>query len=38
MMCICTNALSVNHILLECPTATELFLKDEYDFTACKNV
>ena len=36
--CICTNPISVNHILLECPITTELFRKDGNDFTACNNV
>ena len=36
--CICTNPLSVYHILLECPITAALFKKDGYDFTACKNV
>ena len=37
-MGICTNALSANRTVLECPTTTELFLKDGYDITACENV
>ena len=36
--CICTIALSVNHILLECPTTTEIFQKNGYDFNACITV
>ena len=35
---ICKNALSVNHILPECPTTTESFQKNGYDFNACTNV
>ena len=36
--CVCKNILSVKHILLECPTTTELFQKNGYDFNACNNV
>ena len=32
--CICKNMLSVKHILLECPSTTELFHKNGYDFNA----
>ena len=32
---ICKNALSVSHILLECPITTQLVRKNGYDFNAC---
>ena len=38
MTCICTNPLSVYHILLECPITIALFKKDGYDFTSCNSV
>ena len=38
MTCICKNAISVNHILAECPTTTEIFQKNGYDFNACITV
>ena len=38
MTCICNNAISVNHILAECPTTTEIFQKNGYDFNACITV
>ena len=34
MTCICTNALSVNHILFEHPITSQLFQKNGYDFMA----
>ena len=34
----CTNTLSVNYILPECPITIELFQKNGYDFSACNNV
>ena len=36
--CICKNVLSVNHILPECPTTTEVFQINGSDFNACINV
>ena len=36
--CICTNHLSVYHILLECPITTPLFNTARYDFTSCNSV
>ena len=38
MTCVCKNILSVKHILLECPTTTELFQKNGYDLNAYNNV
>ena len=38
MTCICNNAISVNHILAECPTTTEIFQKNGCDFNACITV
>ena len=35
---ICTNPISVYHILLECPITTALLKKDGYDFTSCNSV
>ena len=47
--CICKKAVSVNHILIECPilcatytfsvsqSLSELFQKNGYDFNACNN-
>ena len=35
---ICTNPVSVNYILFQCPVTIELFRKDGYDFTAYDNV
>ena len=35
---VCKNILSVKHILLECPIATELFQKNGYDLNAYNNV
>ena len=37
-MCVCKNTLSVNHIRPQCPTTTESFQKNGYDFNACTNV
>ena len=36
--CVCKNALSIKHIILECPITTELFQTNEYDSNACSNV
>ena len=36
--CTYKTALSVDHILLESPFTAELFQKNRYDFSACKNV
>ena len=36
--CVCKNILSVKHMPLECPIATELFQKNGYAFNACNNV
>ena len=38
MTCVCKNILFVKHILLECPTTTELFQKNGYDLHAYNNV
>ena len=38
MECVRKSVLFVNHILLECPIATELFQKNGYDFNACNIV
>ena len=38
MTCVRKSVLFVNHILLECPIATELFQKNGYDFNACNIV
>ena len=36
--CICTNPISVYHILLKCLITTALFKKYGYDVTACNTV
>ena len=38
MTSVCKNILSVKHILLACPIATELFQKTEYDLNVYNKV